>query len=173
MWLLFAEQKLLCWFKLNMKQCWSRVSEKGIRYLEVSNKIEHNQTHTAYKSHLALSGMQRKPWRERLNGWFRASPLSAASHTRAVSFQREFSLEKQRYGCSTFTFHHALFFPNHVHVLSSWQICDGNKAGTSISIYSRKKKCQSQWGIIWAEFRELMRGGKCTRNKDGSVLIAH
>ena len=140
MWLLFAERKLLCWLKVNMKQCWSRVSEKGIRYPEVSNKIEHNQTHTAYKSHLALSGMQRKPWRERLNGWLRASPLSAASHTRAVSFQREFSLEKQRYGCSTFTFHRALFFPNHVHILSTWQICDCNKAGTSISIYSRKKK---------------------------------
>lgn len=173
MWLLFAEWKLLCWLKLNMKQCWSRVSEKGIRYLEVSNKIEHNQTHTAYKSHLALSGMQRKPWGERLNGWLRASPLSAASHTRAVSFQREFSLEKQRYGCSTFTFHRALFFPNHVHILSSWQICDCNKAGTSISIYSRKKKYQSQWGIIWAVFRELISSGKCTRNRDGSVLIAH
>lgn len=150
--LLFAKRKFLCWLRLNMKWCWSRLSEKGIRYLEVSNKIEHNQTHTAYKSHLALSGMQRKPWRERLNGWLRASPLSAASHTSAVSFQREFSLEKQRYGCSSFTFHHALFFPNHVHILSSWQICDGSKVGTRFLFIQGKKKSEPvRYYLSWVQ----------------------
>ena len=51
--MLFTEWKLLCWLRLNTKRCCGRVGEEEIRYFAVPNKIEHNQTYTAYKNHLA------------------------------------------------------------------------------------------------------------------------
>lgn len=52
--MLFTERKLLFWLRLNTKRCCGRVGEEEIRYFEVPNKIEHNQTYTAYKNHLVL-----------------------------------------------------------------------------------------------------------------------
>lgn len=52
--MLFTERKLLFWLRLNTKRCCGGVGEEEIRYFEVPNKIEHNQTYTGYKNHLAL-----------------------------------------------------------------------------------------------------------------------
>lgn len=119
--------------------------------------------------------MTRKPWRGRWNGQRRDSSIPLASPSRAVGFQKEFSLWKWRHKCSDFTFIMLYSFP----LTFTFYLHDKSvmAAGKYCYPYLSKKEIKDPVrSCVLAEFRELIRNDNCTRTMNvwiGTGLIAH